>query len=118
MRNTALLSMCVVAVVSSIGCYKPYVSPEAITAVTEVDEKNLPPNLEPLGVVEVSVTGDARYPELGITNGRAAAREAAYKKGATFFAVVVVKQGFMSTDVIAKIYRKKLPETHSNNATK
>lgn len=93
--------------IGGIACYKPYVSPEAIEKVSEVDEKNLPPDLEPMGTVEVSVTGDARYPELGITNGKSAVREATYKKGATFFAIVVVRQGFMSTDVIAKIYKKK-----------
>lgn len=92
---------------SSSGCYKPYVSPEAIIAVTEIDEKNVPPELELVGSVEVSVPGDPRYPNLGITNGRGAVREATYKKGATHFAIVLVKQGLMSTDVVAKIYKRK-----------
>jgi len=95
-----------VPLVCSVGCYKPKVSPEAIMAVTEIQEQNATPDLEVIGSVEVSVPGDPRFPDLGIMNGRGACREAAYQKGATHFAIVVVKQGLMSTDVMAKIYRK------------
>ena len=98
---------CLGLLATAAGCYKPYVSPEAVVRVSEINEKDVTPDLVFMGTVEVSVPGDARYTELGVTNGRGAVREAAYKKGATHFAIVVVKQGFMTTDVIAKIYQKK-----------
>jgi hypothetical protein len=96
--------------VITMACYKPTVSQAAIDHVSEVDAKNLPPNLEPMGTVEVSVAGGSRYTHMGEENGRAALYEATYKRGADCFAIILVKHGMSTTDVVAKVYKKTAPK--------
>lgn len=94
------------ALILTAACYKPTVSQAAIDHVHEVDEKSLPPGLEPMGTVQVSVPGGSRYTHMGEENGRAALYEETYKHGGEYFAIILVKHGLNTTDVVARIYKK------------